>query len=209
MTHWDKIYQNYNKGGEAYATLSEEMLPEFIELFHQGEFSLKSAFDIGVGSGKYLKFLEKKGFSVAGIDNSQTAVEMTKKILKDSDNIFLADMFEYEIPHGKYDLILSVATVHHGYKNQVAKVIREIHGGLVENGYAFVTLPDWNVKEEWRSFKTHKELESGVITPVAGPEEGLPHSIYKKSEIEQLFSEFSDVVMKKDEIGRWLITAKK
>jgi hypothetical protein len=52
MTIWDNIYQNYQAGGEAWATLNEDIHPLFKKFLEEEAFSLKSAFDIGCGTGK-------------------------------------------------------------------------------------------------------------------------------------------------------------
>lgn len=58
MTIWDKIYKNYQKGGEAWATLSEEIHPLFKQFLSKSNFELKHVLDIGSGTGKYLKILQ-------------------------------------------------------------------------------------------------------------------------------------------------------
>src|SRR3989344_5487524 len=102
MTIWDDIYKNYQKGGEAWATLSEEIHPLFKQFLSQSNFEFKHALDIGCGTGKYLK---SDGFITDGIDSSKSAVEMTKKILNDDSMIVRANMFEFEIPKNRYDLV--------------------------------------------------------------------------------------------------------
>jgi 2-polyprenyl-3-methyl-5-hydroxy-6-metoxy-1,4-benzoquinol methylase len=97
MTIWDNIYKNYLKGGEAWATLSEEIHPLFKQFLSQSNFELKNVLDIGCGTGKYLKILQACGFKTDGIDSSETAVEMTKKVLGDNPTILCVNMFEFEI----------------------------------------------------------------------------------------------------------------
>lgn len=206
-TQWDKIYKNYQKDGKAYATLGTSMLPEYINFIEKTNFPVKSVFDIGVGNGKYLTYLEKKGFTIAGIDNSETAIEMTKKILKNSDNIKLANMFEYDIPENTYGLITSTNTVHHGFKDQVEGVIKKIYSGLISGGYVFVTLPMWESQFKWESFNPQKELSPGVLAPTSGPEKGLPHSMYKLEEVEKLFKDFKKLSITPTPQQRWIITA--
>jgi 2-polyprenyl-3-methyl-5-hydroxy-6-metoxy-1,4-benzoquinol methylase len=82
MTTWDAIYKNYQRGGDAWATLSEEIHPLFIQFLSQSDFKRKQVLDIGCGTGKYLAVLQAGGFETHGIDSSDTAVEMTKNVLK-------------------------------------------------------------------------------------------------------------------------------
>ena len=209
MTIWDNIYKNYQKGGEAWATLSEEIHPLFKQFLDQSNFELKNALDIGCGTGKYLKILQAGGFKTSGIDSSETAVEMTKKELGGDAEIVCVNMFEFEKPANKHDLIVSIATIHHGTKEQVQNLINRIYAVLAENGKAFITVPDFENRKKWDTFKDREEIAPGTYAPLLGPEKGLPHSFYTKEEAEKLFSNFKNVVLKLDAIGRWVIQASK
>lgn len=207
---WNRIYRNYIKGGEAWATLSEGIIPSFVEFIEKTEFKKKSALDIGCGTGKYLKYLEEKGFEVYGIDSSEVAVEITKKSLTDSTNIENKDIFEFFIPKNKYDLIISIATLNHGIKSNIRIIIEGIRKALIVGGKIFITLPDFDEsKNNNNFFREHKKLPNGSYIPVSGLEKGLVHSFFSKEEIEELFSNFKDLKMKLDNIGRWIITATK
>ena len=106
MTIWDNIYKKYQKGGEAWSkTLSEEIHPLFKQFLSQSNFKLKHVFDIGCGTGKYLKILQDGGFKTDGIDSSKIAVEMTKKRLVNESIILCVNMFEFEIPKNKVEYL--------------------------------------------------------------------------------------------------------
>jgi len=209
MTIWDNIYKNYQKGGEAWASLSEEIHPLFKQFLKQSNFKLKHVLDIGCGTGKYLKILQAGGFKTYGIDSSETAVELTKKILGDESKIFCINMFKFEIPKDQYDLVISISTIHHGTKKQVQNLINRIYEALIENGKVFITVPDFESSKKWNTFKNHKKIEKGTFAPLAGPEKGLFHSFYTKGEVEKLFSKFSDIKMRLDKKGRWVVQASK
>lgn len=208
MTAWDEIYKNHNNGGEAWATLSEGIIPRFVELIEKGNFPIHDAFDIGCGTGKYLLFLKSKGFKVNGIDSSPTAVEMTEKALG-QENIECGDMFSYDIEKESKDLLLSVSTIHHGTKDKVKDLIDHVYKWLVPQGKVFITLPDIKSALERDEFESHKEISPMTYVPLGGPEEGLPHSFYEKPEIEELFGKFKNVEISLDEIGRWVIVGEK
>jgi 2-polyprenyl-3-methyl-5-hydroxy-6-metoxy-1,4-benzoquinol methylase len=209
MTIWDNIYKNYQKGGEAWATLSEEIHPLFRQFLSQSNFEHKHVLDIGCGTGKYLKILQAGGFKTDGIDSSETAVGMTKKALGDGSSILCANMFEFEIPKNKYDLIISISTIHHGTKRQVQNLIDRIHGAILEDGRIFITVPDFESGKKWNTFKGHEKISEGTFVPLSGQEKGLPHSFYTKKETQELFSKFRGLRLDLDSLGRWVIWASK
>ncbi len=209
MTTWDTIYKDFQKGGDAWATLSEDIHPLFKKFLSDSKFTRQYVFDIGCGNGKYLTFLQKLGFKTDGIDSSETSIKMTKKMLGDNSSIKLADMFDYDIEKNKYDLIISVATIHHGTKEQVQRLMHTIHDALIDNGRIFITVTDFASTKKWNTFKDHKEISPGTFSPLSGPEIGLPHSFYTKDEAHALFAEFSNVTIELDKIGRWIVWARK
>lgn len=214
MTIWDKIYKDYLKGGPAWATIEGKLLPLFVDFVENNKFTVRHALEIGCGMGKYLVFLQELGFRVDGIDSSSTAIKMTKNNLKSGSCIIKADMFKYKIPRKKYDLIFSIATVHHGLKPIVKKVIDEIYTALVLGGKVFITLPDIKSNRKWKTFLDHKDLGNGTFAPVLGPEKGLPHSFYTKPEVKELFENFKKVKIVLDDHGKivhghWIISGEK
>jgi len=209
MTIWDNIYKNYQKGGEAWATLSEEIHPLFKKFLGQSNFELKHVLDIGCGTGRYLKILQACGFKTDGIDSSKTAVEMTKKELGNSSGVLCVDMFEFEIPKNKYDLIISISTIHHGTKEQIQNLVNKIHEALTKNGKIFISLPNLEGGKQWNTFKDHEKIAEGTSVPSSGPEKGLPHSFYTKEEVQKLFSKFKDLKLDLDSHGRWIAQASK
>lgn len=209
MTTWDKIYKEFQKGGDAWATLSEDIHPLFLKFLGAVDFKERYVFDIGCGDGKYLKFLQKLGFKTDGIDSSETSIAMTKKMLEGEADIQLANMFDYHIEKNKYDLIISLSTIHHGTKEQVQHLIDNVRDALVDPGRIFITVPDFANIKKWNTFKEHEEVSPGTFVPMSGPEKGLPHSMYTDEEVQALFAAFSNVTMELDGIGRWIIQAAK
>lgn len=210
MTIWDKIYQNYKKGGEAYATLREGLIPEFLEFIKINDFKVKNVLDIGCGNGKYLVFLKSLGFKTTGIDSSPTAVEMTKSSLSDDSDVQCLDMYEYIPPVARYDLIISIAAIHHGLKKPIRGLIKRIYASLLPGGRFFITLPDNEGSAHWTMMVGHEEIEPGTRVPVSGPEKGLPHSSFTEEEIREMYAEFKNVRLQLlSDRGRWIVTGDK
>lgn len=208
-TVWDNIYKDYEQGGPGQSNIEAPLRPEFIKFVKESDFLTKSAFDIGFGTGKYLKFLAGLGFTIAGIDNSETALKMASELVGEKSDLKMADMFSYEIPVNKYDFIYSLATIHHGTKDNVKILINKIYNSLIDRGKIFIDLPNEESHNLWRTFKTAEEISPGTFRPIDGPEKGLIHSVFNNLEVKELFKPFQDVVIFKSARQRWLITASK
>lgn len=209
MTIWDTIYKNKKKSGDTWATPSDRFYPLFKKFLKQSNFKTRHALDIGCGVGKYLQILQSAGFKTDGIDSSETAIEMTKKLLGDNSAIFYADMFEFEIPKNKYDLVISILTIHHGTKNQVQNLVDKIHTAIIDKGKIFITVPDFASSKKWNTFKNHEKIAEGTFAPLSGPEKGLAHSFYTKEEVKKLFSKFKNLELNIDDQGNWIAQASK
>ena len=156
-----------------------------------------------------MKLLQAGGFKTDGIDSSETAVEMAKKTLGNDSTILCVNMFEFAISKNKYDLVISISTIHHGTKERVQNLINRIHEAIVEKGRIFITVPDFESSKKWNTFKDHEEVAEGTFAPLSGPEKGLPHSFYIKKEAQKLFSKFRDLQLDLDSYGRWVAQASK
>ncbi len=208
-TVWDNIYKEYLAGGPAWATLTDDMHIGFLTFIEESTFPVKFALDIGCGQGKYLKYLQEKGFKTTGLDSSESAIKMTNDLLHNQGEFIIADMYKYQYPVSTYDLIISHATLHHGKKKNVIALLDRIYDSLMINGKIFISLPNDDCKKNWAMMAEHETLDDGTCIPVTGPEKGLPHSFYSREEIDALFSRYSNLEVYIDERGRWIITGEK
>lgn len=208
-TVWDNIYKKYLAGGEAWASLKDDIHPCFLSFIEKSTFPIKQALDIGCGQGKYLKHLQLQGFQTSGLDSSESAVAMTKDLLEGQGQIILADMYGYQYPENTYDLIVSHATLHHGKKNDVSSLLDNIYNALIKKGKIFISIPSDDCKKKWAIMAEHDTLEDGTCIPLIGPEKGLPHSFYTKNEVDILFSRYSNLEITIDQSGRWIIAGEK
>jgi SAM-dependent methyltransferase len=208
-TVWDNIYREYLAGGEAWASLKDDIHPVFLSLMEKSTFPVKRALDIGCGQGKYLKYLQMKGFQTSGLDSSESAIVMTKDLLESQENIILTDMYKYQYPLNAYDLIISHATLHHGKKKEVVALLDKIYDSLIDKGKVFISIPSDGCIKNWAMMAEHETLEDGTCIPLNGPEKGLPHSFYSKKEIDMLFCRYFNLEVDIDERGRWIISGEK
>ncbi|MBT6691558.1 class I SAM-dependent methyltransferase [Candidatus Parcubacteria bacterium] len=219
MPNWDKIYKAVNKGGQKWKDINdgvmpycftEDINPLFVNFIAKTKFKNKSVFDIGCGEGRYLIYLSALGWQTDGVDSSQTSVETTKQALGDkAGSIKKADMFNMNISPNKYDLIISISTINHGFKKDLSKLINQVHEALLLEGKTFITIPDKKCINTWRTFKKHRMLDDNTAEPLIGPEKGIPHGFYTKQEIEEMFAKFKNIKMTADKTGQWLVVATK
>ena len=209
MTIWEKIYRSYKKDGKAWGSLKDNLLPEFLEFIKISNFKTKNALDIGCGDGRYLSYLKELGFQITGIDSSETAIKMSRKVLGHKSNLIYADMFDYNYLLDEYDLVFSTSSIHHGFKKDISELINKIYNSLLPGGFSFITLPDISDIDSWDTFKKNDKLADGTFSPLSGPETGLVHSFFNKEEIENMFSSFSDVKIDLNDRVNWIIIANK
>lgn len=209
MTIWDKIYRSYKKDGKPWGSLKDDLLPEFLEFVKNTNFISKNALDIGCGNGRYLAYLEKLGFKITGIDSSETAIEMSRKVLGPDVNLIYAEMFKYEYLSNEYGLVYSLSSIHHGFKKDISELINKIYNALLPGGFVFITLPDISDIESWETFKNNTKLAEGTFSPLSGPEVGLAHSFFNREEIENMFSKFRNLKLDLNDRVNWIVIARK
>ena len=158
MTVRDKIYKQYEKWWEAYATLKEWIMPQCREYIEKSHFKKKSVLDIGCGTGQYLVYLKSLWFSVAGKDSSPTAVEITKAAIGNEWDITCDDIYTTDIEQNTFDLIISIRTIHHGDKETIEKLIRKIYAALSMGGKIFITLPNYEINNHRYSLADKEEI---------------------------------------------------
>lgn len=207
-TIWDQIYQDYQQGGEAYATLSRGLEEDFMKFVESTQFPVKKAFDIGYGTGHYIVWLKTRGWEVGGIDSSETAHAMASKAIG-QDDLILGNIYGYKIPKKSYGLILSIHAIHHGLKHEVEKALASVYEGLVDGGWVYLTLPKDSQRLDWKTHQTSKLIAPGTYAPTEGPEKDLPHSFYTEDEVKETFSKYKNLNYKIGERSGWTITAQK
>jgi 2-polyprenyl-3-methyl-5-hydroxy-6-metoxy-1,4-benzoquinol methylase len=206
---WDIIYRKYQKGGKAWASLSDDIHGSFISFLKKTKFERKSVLDLGCGDGKYLKLLQGLGFSVFGIDSSPAAIKIARKALGKNAELRTENIYHARLPARRYNLVISVAAIQHGAKSSIKQLVDRIYKSLVSEGKIFITFPRSTSLKRWATFGKTKEIDPGTYIPLLGPEQGLPHSFYEKEELKKLFSRFKKVKMMRDDRGRWIVTGQK
>jgi SAM-dependent methyltransferase len=122
-----------------------------IYLFDQllkGRFdNCRTVLDAGCGSGRNIAYFLQNGFSVYGVDQSEHAVELSKRLSADlcadhsPDNFKLAALENLPFDDGRFDLVICSAVLH--FANDAEhfdSMLRSLWRVLKPGGYFFARL---------------------------------------------------------------------
>jgi SAM-dependent methyltransferase len=189
---WDEIFR---RDGRVFDSPAPVVLHVADVLQEHG---CRRVVDLGCGSGRHTVFLAQRGFDVIGIDNSPTALSLTREWLMHKGlhaRLARADMRRpLPLPNGICDGVISTQVIHHALLATVCGTAREISRILQPGGVLLVSVPSGTDPEE-----TFMEIEPGTFVPTSGKEAGLPHHIFSAEELGSLFPGYN--VLELDEIG--------
>lgn len=93
--------------------------------------------DVGCGSGRFLKNMQKRGWEVYGVDTSREACKLANEELK--QNIFNRELEECPFPDAYFDVITLWHVLEHVLNPN--QVLREINKILKGNGILIIEVP--------------------------------------------------------------------
>jgi SAM-dependent methyltransferase len=95
------------------------------------------ALDVGCGTGAFARALAPRCDSVLGLDLSPEMIRLARARAEPHANVRfeVADVLEYGLPHGAFDLIVSVTTLHHLPFERTLGILRD---ALTPNGRLIV-----------------------------------------------------------------------
>jgi ubiquinone/menaquinone biosynthesis C-methylase UbiE len=112
--------------------------------------------DFGCGRGMISCSLALRGFEVHGVDISNEALDVAKKLndkLRCKVTFYRIERSELPFAHGYFDAVFSHWTFHEIQQDQQPKAVAEFYRTLKDKGYVFII-----DQEEVASFKTVKNL---------------------------------------------------
>lgn len=199
---WEKIFQ---KDGKVFLDPHEDMNMIVQTLKKQGA---KRILDLGSGSGRHVIHFVKEGFSVFGLDNSSTGLDMTKEWLKEEG--FTAELVKQEMTDkfpwsdNFFDAVISVQVIHHADIVTIKKIISEIERVIKKDGFIFITVP--KLKNQAENFE---QIERNTYIPLDGYEKGLPHHYFTSEELKDFFSNFEIKDIHIDQRNHYCLSANK
>jgi len=145
--------------------------------------------DIGAGEGRNSIFLAKNGFDVTALDISKEAGRKLKELASKEDvkiNILIEDIINFEFKE-KYNIIISIATLHFLRKKYINKVIERVKENTKKGG-----------------------LNAISVFTEENPNENFPY-LFKTNELKELYNgweilsykEFITPLEKHDKAGKW------
>jgi SAM-dependent methyltransferase len=96
--------------------------------------------EVGCGAGNNVWFLAREGFSVAGIDGSQSAIEFAAARLANegmSAELKVGDISDLPWDGNSFDFVIDREAITHNRRSQVEGALKEVHRVLRPEGLFF------------------------------------------------------------------------
>lgn len=181
---WELVFRNEGR-------VFLEPLPAFEEV--AAEFSrnqCRHILDLGCGTGRHVVALQKRGFTVTGLDISISGLSQTRDWVKAENltaGLVNADTRRFfPFKSGSFDGVISTQVIHHAFLEQVRLTISEIYRVMARDAVAFISVAGRLPEEKL----TEYEVEPGTIIPHDGREKGLPHHLFTLDEARSEFGVF-------------------
>lgn len=219
---WDPVWENIFKNRADWGKYPPEELIRFIakHYYHIPERKEIKILEIGCGPGGGPSwYIAREGFSLFGIDGSQTAIDKAKKRFESEklNGIFVCGSIE-ELPWEDkfFDCVIDIACLQHNDEHSASHIIGEIYRVLKPGGKHFSLTAKSGC---WGDGSGKKIDNTSFMNVVEGPfvSMGIVRFANQKS-IENMYSLFSDLEIDysirtvnkcSKEISNWIVTCRK
>ncbi|WP_297835334.1 bifunctional 2-polyprenyl-6-hydroxyphenol methylase/3-demethylubiquinol 3-O-methyltransferase UbiG [Pseudomonas sp.] len=103
--------------------------------------------DFGCGPGRDLKTFTAMGHVAVGLDGSERFAEMARE--ETGCEVLQQNFLELDLPTERFDGIFANAVLFHVPRQELPRVLRELHGALKPHGVLFSSNPRGENKEGW------------------------------------------------------------
>ncbi len=213
---WEEIFSTRDWGKYPNEDLIRFVARNFYRAPKRGDIKI---LEVGSGTGANLWYVAREGFSVYGIDGSESGVELTIRRLNEEvpgwqGEILVGDIVSLEYPDEYFDGAIDNEAICANSFENAAKIYNELHRVLKPGGKLYTRA----FTTETVGFETGKEVGRNAFLPDVGPLEGKGYTRYSTEECMRLFlSSFEILELDKvsrgygdlDTIAEWSIVAQK
>ena len=136
---WDAFYANRARPCPFFVNAPDESLAGWVEdsLIRPGR-----AIDLGCGAARNAVFLARRGFSVEGVDYSQTAINWARERVKEAGaDVVLRcqSVFDLDLTPGSYELVYDSGCFHHIAPHRRQRYVELVANALKPRGWFGLT----------------------------------------------------------------------
>ncbi len=175
MKSWDKNWEKTFRNKE-WGKYPPEELIRFIarNYYSVSQRSKIKILDLGCGTGAAVWYMARKGFAVAGVDGSKTAIKIARQRFREEKfkaDLRIGDVIKLDYSDRYFDAVTDIACIQCNFQlSNVKKIISEVYRVLKPGGKFFGTMIAKGI-EDWPK-QSH---------------------FFKRDEIRRLFSGFSNL----------------
>lgn len=141
---WDKTWQNWKQSieREIETVSNSEHYPLVVRELSRYKKGSR-VMDAGSGLGRWVFYLEKRGYKAYGIDLSKSAVKRTKKYAQDNNllsKFIYGDLRTLPIRSNFLDFVLSFGAIEH-FRDSI-EAVKEFYRVSRPNGGCYITTPN-------------------------------------------------------------------
>ncbi|QGG74123.1 class I SAM-dependent methyltransferase [Pseudomonas syringae] len=116
--------------------------------------------DFGCGPGRDLKAFTVMGHVAVGLDGSERFAEMARA--ETGCEVLQQNFLELDLPQGRFDGLFANAVLFHIPKQELPRVLRQLHATLKPGGVLFSSNPRGENQEGWNGerYGAYHDLES-------------------------------------------------
>lgn len=116
--------------------------------------------DFGCGPGRDLKTFTAMGHVAVGLDGAERFAEMARA--ETGCEVLQQNFLELDLPHGRFDGVFANAVLFHIPKQELPRVLRQLHDALKPGSVLFSSNPRGENQEGWNGerYGAYHDLES-------------------------------------------------
>lgn len=149
----------------------------------------RSVYDLGCGVGRHAEFLAQQGFSVIASDISPSAIEQTRRRLRQAGvdaALLRIDMRDWPFEDGCLDAVVAFNVVYHAMRDEVEAVLAGVRRALRPGGLLLITFKSTLDSE----YGAGRELAPFTWAPMSGIEKDVAHYYVDENEARRLLKDF-------------------